>query len=83
MQTKLTLRLEAALIDEAKNYAHKAGKSVSQMVAEYFGFLVLKSANSTVKDHDLPPVTRQLKGFLRGKQVTVKDYHEHLESKYL
>ena len=83
MQTKLTLRLEADLIEEAKEYAAKAGKSISQMVAEYFGFLTSKTQQSIVTDSDLPPVTRQLKGLLRGKKVTTKDYLKHLENKYL
>ncbi|MEI6804892.1 MAG: DUF6364 family protein [Myxococcaceae bacterium] len=83
MQTKLTLRLEADLIEEAKKYAAKAGKSISQMVAEYFGFLTSKTQHSIVTDMNLPPVTRQLKGLLRAKKVHAKDYLEHLENKYL
>ncbi len=37
MQTKLTLRLDEALIQRAKAEARRTGKSVSQLVAEYFG----------------------------------------------
>lgn len=83
MQTKLTLRLEAALIEEAKRYAQKAGKSVSQMVADYFGFLVSKSHQPKLAHQDLPPLTLQLKGLLRNTKVDSKDYLQHLESKYL
>ena len=36
MNTKLTLRLEEELIKSAKNHANIIGKSVSQMVADYF-----------------------------------------------
>ena len=36
MQTKLTLRLDDRLIRDAKHYARQSGKSLSQMVAEYF-----------------------------------------------
>ena len=39
MQTKLTLRLEEQLIERAKAHAKKRGKSVSQMVADYFALL--------------------------------------------
>ena len=39
MQTKLTLRLEDHLIAQAKDYAQASGKSLSQMVAEYFARL--------------------------------------------
>ena len=38
MQTKLTLRLEDQLIEQAKSYAAHAGKSVSQIVSDYFTF---------------------------------------------
>ena len=82
MQTKLTLRLEAALIEEAKLYAEKAGKSVSQMVAEYFSLLISKTRKSKTGESILPPLTLQLKGLLRGKKVDTQEYFKHLESKY-
>jgi len=43
MNTKLTLRLEEELIKSAKNHANIIGKSVSQMVADYFYLLDKKS----------------------------------------
>ena len=39
MQTKLTLRLDDDLIEKAKSYAKGTGRSVSQMVADYFALL--------------------------------------------
>ena len=36
MQTKLTLRLDDRLVKDAKLYARRTGKSLSQMAAEYF-----------------------------------------------
>jgi hypothetical protein len=36
MQAKLTLRLSDHLISQAKSYAKNHGKSLSQLVAEYF-----------------------------------------------
>ena len=39
MQTKLTLRLEQRLIRRAKAYARRTGKSVSELVADFFGRL--------------------------------------------
>jgi hypothetical protein len=36
MNTKLTLRLNDSLIGQAKKYARTEGKSVSQIVADYF-----------------------------------------------
>ncbi len=39
MNTKLTLRMDEALIASAKSYAAAHGSSVSQMVANYFAAL--------------------------------------------
>ena len=39
MYTKLTLRVEADLVQRAKSFAKKAGKSVSRVVADYFTVL--------------------------------------------
>ena len=38
---KLTLRMDAALIDRAKSYALEQDRSVSQLVADYFSHLAL------------------------------------------
>lgn len=79
MQTKLTLRLDEALILRAKAEARRTGKSVSQLVAEYFGRL---NAEPTERRDSLPPNVRALKGMLRGAAVDVQEYHRHLEDKY-
>jgi len=78
MQTKLTLRLDAQLIERAKNHAKNRGKSVSQMVADYFALLGQEEQNET-----LPPLTRSLYGALRGTDIDEEDYHRYLEEKYL
>jgi Family of unknown function (DUF6364) len=79
MQTKLTLRLDEALIKRAKIYAKHAGKPVSQLVAEYFAVL-----GTRIEDVDftLTRTVRQLKGALRGADVDVSDYRRYLEEKY-
>jgi hypothetical protein len=79
MQTKLTLRLDAALIQRAKTEAQRRGKSVSQLVAEYFALL---NPESRPEEATLPPKVRALKGILRDANVDVADYHRHLEEKY-
>ncbi len=73
MQTKLTLRLEAQLIERAKAHAKKQGKSVSQMVADYFALLDRDDLLET-----LPPITRSLYGVLKGSAVDEDTYREHL-----
>ncbi len=80
MNTKLTLRLNERLIERAKGEAEKRGKSVSQMVAEFFGSLGSSSQAISGKN---PPITAALLGALRGKAVTESDYRRHLREKYL
>ena len=78
MQTKLTLRLEESLIREAKHYARQHGRSLSQVVADYFQMLTRQS-----EDPEIPPITRSLIGMLKADQLDVDDYKRHLEQKYL
>jgi hypothetical protein len=78
MQTKLTLRLERQLIEQAKSYAQESGKSLSQMVADYFSQLQKSS-----QAQDLPPLTRSLKGVLKPADVDEKDYRAYIEAKHL
>ena len=83
MQAKLTLRLEEQLIENAKLFAKQSGKSLSQMVADYFSQL---EKNKLSQEKYLPPITASLKGALQSsssQDVDEKDYHAYLESKYL
>jgi hypothetical protein len=80
MHAKLTLRLEQDLIQLAKSYAARSGKSLSQIVADYFALLTTRpSADEVVAT----PLVRSLKGALRGARVDEEDYRRHLEEKYL
>jgi hypothetical protein len=80
MQTKLTLRLEDQLIEQAKSYAAHEGKSVSQIVADYFKLLTSpeKTTNSPST-----PITQSLRGLLRESKLDEKDYRNYLEEKHL
>jgi hypothetical protein len=80
MQTKLTLRLEDRLIEQAKAYAAHAGKSVSQIVADYFKLLTAEKVKS---DSPSTPVTQSLRGLLRDAKLDEKDYKKYLEEKHL
>ena len=80
MHTKLTLRLDEELIMRAKKHAKKRGKSVSQMVADYFA--ILDEPESEHKQ-ELPPLVRSLAGILEGHDVSEEDYRRHLEEKHL
>ena len=79
MQTKLTLRLDEKLIREAKVYAAEAEVSLSQLVANYFRLLM--SGRPAARKTGAP-VTRSLRGVLKGAQVDEQAYLRHLEEKY-
>ena len=79
MHTKLTLRLEEQLIEQAKSYATHAGKSVSQLVAEYFTLLTSKKNKPS---SPAAPITRSLRGLLRESPLDEKDYRKYLEEKH-
>ena len=78
MQTKLTLRLEDTLIEQAKSFAKQHDKSLSQVVSDYFKILTQQE-----KDLQTPPITQSLIGVLESHQVDEDDYKRHLEEKYL
>ena len=78
MQTKLTLRVEDSLIQQAKDYAKKNDKSLSQIVADYF-----RALTESKKLVENAPITRSLIGVLSETKVDESDYKKHLEDKYL
>ena len=80
MQTKLTLRLEDQLIERAKAYAAQSGKSVSQVVADYFKLLTTEKTRSAAPS---TPITQSLRGLLREANLDEDDYKKHLEEKLL
>ena len=79
MNSKLTLRMDDGLIRQAKLAAGKRGKSVSRMVAEFFGTLGERSKAG----QDYPPITASLLGVLRDKPVDEGSYKRHLREKHL
>jgi len=80
MNTKLTLRLDDELIKTAKRHSDRSGKSVSQLVADYF--TLIDSAETPLAGA-LTPRVKSLLGALSGAMVDEQDYRKHLEDKYL
>ena len=78
MNTKLTLRLEKSLIDHAKEYAQLHGKSVSQIVSDFFRVIP-----PSPEKRKLSPLTRKLYGCLKSTGAGEDEYRKHLERKYL
>jgi len=80
MNTKLTLRMDENLIESAKKYSAKTGKSVSRIVADLFEII----RNEKLKnEYQLTPTVKTLKGALKGNKIQEEDYKKHLEEKYL
>jgi len=79
VNTKLTLRLDDGLIRSAKRYSHESGRSVSQLVADYFALI---DAGAELPESQMSPRVRSLVGSLKGATVTESDYRRHLEEKY-
>jgi hypothetical protein len=79
MQTKLTLRLDDSLIEHAKQYAEDRGKSLSQVVSDFFRAIPGTPEQSNRR---LGPITSRLKGCLKGTNADKNDHREYLEGKY-
>lgn len=79
MSSKLTLRLDESLIERAKLAAKRSGKSVSQMVADYFSLLETPEVRPP---QVFAPRTRALRGAWRGANLDEDDFRRHLEEKF-
>lgn len=82
MQTKLTLRIEKHLIETAKKYSKRRGKSLSQLFSDYLLMITNAESPTAPNNETLPPISKSLKGVLRGKKINEKEYKKHLEEKY-
>lgn len=77
--TKLTLSVDDEVIKTAKEWARSRGVSVSQMVSTFFIFVI----KSKQPPDEMPPVLKKMAGILEKEEMLIKNYHNHLESKYL
>jgi len=84
MQAKLTLRIDDELIERAKSYSQRTGKSVSQLVSDYIKMLPEPGREPSAKKGDslLTPIVRSLKGSYSGAKIDEEDYRRHLEDKH-
>ena len=80
MNTKLTLRLDDHLIESAKEYSAKTGKSVSKIVSDFF--VIIKN-EKLKKTYSVTPTVQSLKGILDDSKFSENSYKKHLEEKYL
>lgn len=63
MTTKLTLSMDKAVIEKAKEYARKTGRSLSDLVEAYLESLVESDRDSAMPV--VPPKLRRLFGVVR------------------
>jgi hypothetical protein len=80
MQAKLTIQVDKDLIERVKIYSDKTGKSVSQIVADYFILLDKDIEENTTS---LTPIVSSLRGYLRKAEIREDNYRQYLEDKYL
>ena len=79
MNTKLTLSLEKEVIEKAKIYAKGTGRSLSEMVENYFKSLVVKP-----EEKDINPKVKKLIGRITLPEDfdIKKAREEHYKEKY-
>ena len=63
MNSKLTLSINQAVIEEAKKYAKSSGKSLSNIVEEYLKSLAIKEKSDKKKSS--LKIVRELKGSIK------------------
>jgi hypothetical protein len=82
MKKKLTLRMDADVIERAKAYAAERGESVSKLVENYFAALTASQRPSEQEDTaSYGPITRSL-GAKPEEDVSEEDYFEYLWQKH-
>ena len=75
-ETKLTIRIERATLERAKQYARTHGTSLTRLVTSHLERL---GADDDATAH--APVTRRLTGAL-PPEASLQDYREHVERKH-
>lgn len=82
MNTKLTLTIEQTLIEKAKNYAKGRGRSLSDIVENYFKAIV--KDNETVEEIKTPIASSLRGSFKMPKEFNYKkELTDRLTEKYL
>ena len=86
MKRKLTLSLDPDVIERAKAYAEQRGKSVSQIVGDYFDALTSEGETSPQPAKGRPgrdrPLSSDVEGLIGIAEGTEEDDYRHLEEKH-
>ena len=82
MSTKLTLTVEKSVIEKAKTYAKKEGRSLSEIIENYLKAITAESEKDEI---ELSPIVKSLKGsFKMPKNFDYKkELTDALTEKYM
>lgn len=79
--------MDEKIIHAAKNYAQKQGVSLSKLVADYLEIISVKAHSAKNRTAFEPtPILSEISGVLQKtsrRKGLQKEYHDHLEEKYL
>lgn len=79
MDTKLTLKLDKLIIENAKEYAKKKNISLSKMIENYLQAIT----NKQKKEIEISPLVQSLIGVIGDQNEDYKkDYTDYLSKKY-
>lgn len=78
-KTKLTLWVGNDTKKFGKRWAKKHNESMSQLISDY----LLRLRKIEELPFDITPIVDRLSGVIKGSRVTLKNYKEHIEKKYL
>ena len=80
MDTKLTLKLNGQIIEQAKIYAKAKNTSLSGLIENY----LQKLTDPKKKKENITPLVKSLSGVIKltGDQSNKKDYADYLAKKY-
>jgi hypothetical protein len=81
MNTKLTLSLEKEVIEKAKIYAKGTGRSLSEMVENYFRNLISKSEKNNNESNDIEERLKKITGVVTlpddfDIEKAIEEYHK-------
>jgi hypothetical protein len=78
MDTKLTLKLDELIIEQAKNYAKSNNISLSKLIESYLQTLTSKKQRTI----EISPLVESLTGIVKLPEIQKKDYVNFLTEKY-
>ncbi|MBP9151030.1 MAG: hypothetical protein KBF73_01975 [Flavobacteriales bacterium] len=84
MDTKLTLKLDKSVIEDAKKYAASHQQSLSRIIESYLKVLTAKEPQKGKEEIEITPLVKSLSGVIKLPTDfdERKAYRDHLEEKY-